>query len=181
MKANVVAPLLLVGCVALPTAEVMAVQRDVRTRTANYEEAPVLLQDARVRLTQTYSAPSQFPLVLSDGTDVRIQRSRVRHLNRLNQQVPTYQLQGQLELRNTSRKTVAMLQITTVFFNGFHERLSMEQESILHTLPPKQTKMLSWAKSLPDEETFEMFFIISAVRFSDGTVWSPEEELIVLP
>jgi hypothetical protein len=41
--------------------------------------------------------------------------------------------------------------------------------------------MLSWAKSLPDEETFEMFFIISAVRFSDGTVWSPEEELIVLP
>ncbi len=172
---------LLIGCLLLPTAEVLGLQRDVRTRTANYDEAPVFLRDAKVRLIQTYSAPNQFPLVLADGADVKIQRSRVRHLNRLNQQVPTYQLEGQLELRNASRKTVSMLQITTVFFNAFHERLSMEEESIFHTVPPRQTKMLSWMKSLPDEETYEMFFIISAVRFSDGTVWSPEEELIVLP
>ena len=180
MRPNIVTSLL-IGCLVFPIPEAVGIQRELRTRTANYDEAPVSLRDARVRLVQTYSTPTQFPLALADGTDPKIHRTRVRHLNRLNQQVPTYQLQGELELHNATRKTVEMLQITTVFFNAFHERLNMEEESILHTLPPRQTKMLSWVKSLPDEETFEMFFIISAVRFSDGTVWSPEEELIVLP
>lgn len=157
------------------------IQREVRTRFAHYDDAPVIVQQATVRLVQTYSAPSQFPLALAEGTDLKVSRSRVRNLNRLNQQVPTYQLRGELDVRNATRKVVDMLQITTVFFNAFHERISTVQESLPSTIAARQRKTITWTKSLPDEEVFELFVVISAVRFTDGTVWSPEEELIILP
>ena len=171
----------LMACLVLSGAEVSGLQREVRTRTANYDDAPVTLEDARVKLVQTYSAPNQFPLALADGDDVKVHRTRVRHLNRLHQQVPTYQLESHLELRNATRKTVATLQVTTVFFNAFHERIGIERESLPSAVPPRQTKTITWRKNLPNEYVFEMLFVISAVRFTDGTVWSPAEELIILP
>jgi hypothetical protein len=161
--------------------EAWGIQREIRTRLAHYDDTPVIVQEAKVRLVQTYSAPNQFPLALAEGTELKVSRTKVRNLNRLNQQVPTYQLQGQLEVRNATRKGVDMLQLTTVFFNAFHERLSTVQESLPSTLPARQQKTIAWTKSLPDEEVFELFVVISAVRFTDGTVWSPEEELIILP
>lgn len=157
------------------------IQREVRTRFAHYDDAPVIVQEATVRLVQTYSAPSQFPLALSEGSDLKVSRTKVRNINRLNQQVPTYQLHGQLDVRNATRKTVDMLQLTTVFFNAFHERLSTVQDSLPSTLSARQRKTITWTKSLPNEEVFELFVVISAVRFTDGSVWSPEEELIILP
>lgn len=165
----------------LATPSVTALERAVRTRVANYEEAPVLLRSASVKLVQTYSQPGQFPFVSMEGSDVKMRRSRVRQLNRLNQQIATYLLEGSLELHNETRRSIETLQLTTVFFNAFRERIRTDRDTVTLTLGPRQHKTVSWSKGVPHEEVFEMVVVVSAVRFGDGSVWSPTEELIVIP
>lgn len=165
---------------AIPDAG--GLERAVRTRIANYDKAPVTLRHAAVELVQTFSTPTQFPLSAVAGQeDVNVRRSRVRYMNRLGQQVPSYLLQGELELANETRKEVAALQITTVFLNAFRERISTDRYALSSPLAPRKTIRMPWSRSLPHEEVFEMFFVITAVRFADGTVWAPAEELILLP
>jgi len=159
-----------------------SLQRSVRARIANYEEAPVSLRHASVQLVQTYSNPSQFPLAaLAEGEEVKIKRSRVRYMNRVNQQIPTYLLEGELELHNHTRKEVMALEITTIFLNAFRERISMDQDSLTQSLSPYETKTIRWSRALPHEGVFEVFFVVTAIRFSNGEVWAPTEELILLP
>ena len=157
-------------------------ERAVQTHIVNADETPVVLETAKLKLVQTYSSPGQFPLAVAEGTsDVKIQRSRVRHLNRLKQQIPTYQLEGALQLRNVTRKSVDVVQLTVVFFNAFQERISAEEQSLASPLLSHQMKVVLWSRGLPHEEVFEVAFAVTAVRFSDGTLWSPTEELVVVP
>jgi len=154
-------------------------QRLVRTRIENYEEAPVVLVEASVQLVQTYTHPTQLPL--EGGVEGKINRNRIRYLNKLNEDVPAYRVEGELGLRNRTRKEVAALQVTIIVLNAFRERISTERQSLAEPLGPRQTRTVRWSRGLPHEEVFEMFFIITAVRFTDGTVWAPNEELILLP
>jgi len=148
----------------------------------NYEEAPVSLVKASVQLVQTYSNPSQFPLAELQGSkEVRVNRSRVRYVNRLNQQVPTYMLEGELELQNNTRKEAVAVQITTIFLNAFRERIETDRQTLAGPWAPRQTTRIRWARHLPHEEVFDLFFVITAARFEDGSVWAPTEELILLP
>ena len=157
-------------------------QRAVRARIVNYEAAPVLLLDASAQLVKTYSTPTQFPLAaVEEGREMKMQRSRVRHLNRLNQQVPTYLLEGNLQLRNDTRRRIAAIQLTIVFLNAFRERIGTERHSLAEPLGPREVKAVQWSRNLPYEEIFEVFFIVTAIRFDDGTVWMPTEELIFFP
>lgn len=158
-----------------------ALERDVRTRIANYEEAPVVLKSAAIKLVQTYTQPGQFPFATADGSEAKVHRSRVRNLNRLHQQIPTYLLEGSLELRNQTRRSVETFQLTTVYFNAFRERIRTDRDTVTLALAPRQQKTLAWSKGVPHEEVFEMVVVPSAVRFTDGSVWSPTEELIVIP
>jgi len=168
--------------VVMVSEQAAGLQRSVRTQIANHDEAPVSLLKVSAHLVQTYSNPTQFPLAVAQGgEEVRIHRSRVRPLNRLNQQVPTYLLEGALELRNETHKEITALQITTVFLNAFRERMSMDRQSIASSLAPRQTKRLQWTRGLPHQDVFEIFLVVTAVRFSDGEVWVPSEELILLP
>lgn len=162
-------------------APAAAFERTVKARVANYDEAPVILRAAQIKLVQTYSDTSQAPFVVMDGKDTGIRRSRVRHLNRAHQQVPMYLLEGTLELRNETRRQVETMQLTTVFFNAFRERIRTDRDAVTVTLASRQQKLLTWSKGVPHEEVFEMMVVISAVRFSDGSVWSPTEELILIP
>ena len=167
--------------VALPQAPAWGQQRLVRTNVQNYEETPVRLLNASIQLTETYANPMQFPLVLDGNRDLKVQRNRIRYMNRLNQQVATYVLEGELRLHNHSPKAVEALQLTTIFLNAFRERVKMERDSLTETLKPHELTNVSWFKGVPREEVFEMVFVITAVRFSDGSVWVPTEELIQLP
>lgn len=169
------------GLVWLAADAAIAFEREIKSRIANYDEAPVTLRTAQVKLVQTYSDLAQAPFMIMDGKDTGLRRSRVRHLNRLNEQIPTYLLQGALELRNETRRSIDMLQLTTVFFNAFRERIRTDRDAVQIALVPRQRKTLAWSKGVPHEEVFEMVVVISAVRFTDGSVWSPTEELIVLP
>lgn len=157
-------------------------QRPLKTRLANYEESPVILRNVSVKLVETFSGPTQFPFAaFPDGAEVRVRRNQVRYMNQLNHQIPTYLLEGQLELRNEASKEVAAFQLTTVFLNAFRERIGTDRHTLSGPLAPRQTTLLSWSRNLPHEEVFEMFFAVTAIRFADGTVWTPTEELILLP
>ncbi|MBI2103966.1 MAG: hypothetical protein HYT90_00090 [Candidatus Omnitrophica bacterium] len=161
--------------------EAFGFERAVRTRIANYEEAPVSLRAASTQLVRTYDNPNQISLAALEGGDRQVKRSRVQYINRLNQQAATYLLEGELELRNQTRKDIAALQITTVFLNAFRERIGTERQSLSEPLRPGQTKQVRWSRGLPYQDVFELYVIVTAVRFSDGTVWSPADELILLP
>lgn len=166
---------------ALPCLPAFSQQRAVRTSVQNYDEAPVRLIGASVQVTETYAHPMEVPLIRDGGRDLKVQRSRIRYMNRLNQQVAAYVLEGEVRLKNHSSKAVEVLQLTTVFLNAFRERVDLEQDSFTEALKPHQLTTLPWSRGLPREEVFEMVFVITAVRFSDGTVWTPTEELIQLP
>ncbi len=177
----------LVGGLVLVTVaeQAFALQRAVRARIANYEQAAVSLRNASIQLTQTYSTPSQFPLSEMRGDkedqEVQINRSRVRYANRLNQQVPTYLLEGELEVRNNAPKAVVAMQITAIFLNAFRERIETDRQTLAGSLRPSQVATVRWARNLPHQEVFELYFVVTAARFEDGSVWSPTEEMILLP
>ena len=166
---------------ALPCPSAWSQSRPVRANVQNYEETPVRLMQASVQLTETYANPMQFPIVIDTNRDVKFRRSQVRYMNRLNQQIATYMLEGELRLHNDSAKAVEALQLTTIFLNAFQERVKTERDAVTETLRPHTITKVAWSKGAPHEEVFEMVFVITAVRFADGTVWTPTEELIQLP
>ena len=156
-------------------------QRTIRTRIANYEEAPVKVQQASTQLVQTYSQPGQFPLATLGDEEVKLRRSRVRYLNHLNHQVATYLLEGELVLENVTRQEIIAVQLTTVFLNAFRERIGTEQQSLTVSLAPRRTQTIRWSRNLSQEEVFELYVVVTRVRFHDGTVWTATEELILVP
>ncbi|MBI3458282.1 MAG: hypothetical protein HY002_21130 [Candidatus Rokubacteria bacterium] len=176
-----IGPLVCLAAVMLAAQEAAGFQRPVRTRIANYEDAPVSLREASTRLVQTFDNPNQISLAALEGGERQVKRSRVQYMNRLNQQVPVFLIEGELDLRNHTRKDIAALQITTVFLNAFRERIGTERQSLSEPLRPGQTKQVRWSRALPYQDVFELYLIVTAVRFSDGTVWSPADELILLP
>lgn len=170
------------GLVAGAGATAQAMQHTVHAKAAKYDEAPVVVREASVQMVQTYSSPTQYPLATApDGYEVKVKRSRVRYANRADQQVPTYLLEGSVELENATRRHVEAVQVTTVFLNAFRERIGTDRHVIAKPMEPRQIMRIDWSKSLPHQEVFEVHFVVTAVRFSDGDVWTPTEELILLP
>ncbi|MBI2884835.1 MAG: hypothetical protein HYY15_01525 [Candidatus Omnitrophica bacterium] len=157
-------------------------QRTVKTSITTYENAPVAVRHGKMQLLQTYSGATQFPMAdAEDGTEAKVRRSRVRNVNRLNQLLPTYVLEGDLELRNTGRNTVSAVQVTAVFLNAFRERIGTDQQSIRVEMLPYQARRLHWSRNVQQPDVFEAVFVVTKVRFEDGLVWVPTEELLLLP
>lgn len=175
--------MLLVGLSVLAAhGEALGLQREVKVRTANYDTTPVKMRRASVKLIQTYSGATQFPMAdAEDGEEAKVRRSRVRNINRLNQLLPTYMLEGDLELRNDGRKPVEAVQITAIFLNAFRERIGTDQQSITTDLGSYELKPVRWSRNLQHQEVFETVFVITKVRFEDGLVWVPTEELLLFP
>lgn len=168
-------------CLAAQNAD--AVQRTVKTRAANYDDSPVLVQNASIHMVQTYSTPGQVALVKMAGphSEGRATRSRVRVANRLNQEIETYLLEGNVDLRNDTGKTISAFRITAIFLNAFQERIEVDQQMIQEPLGPGQQRQVPWNRQIPHQEVFEVVIVVTAVRYSDGTVWAPTEELVLVP
>ncbi len=156
-------------------------QRVIQSRLANHPDSPVVVERCAARLMETYAGPGQFPFATMNDTEVRVKRSRVRYVNRLNQQIPTYMIEGQLTLHSQFRKKVAVMEVTTTFLNAFRERVGQSQYAVTEPLQPYETKTINWSMALPHPEVYEMFVVVTGVRFEDGMVWSPNEEAIIVP
>ena len=150
-------------------------QRAIQSRLANHEDTPVMLERFSARLIETYASPGQFPFATMNDAEVRVKRSRVRYVNRLNQQIPTYVVEGTLTLRNRFRKKVEAMELTTTFLNAFREQIGQAQHAVVEPVQPLETKTVAWSTTLPQPEVYEMFVVITGVRFADGTVWAPDE------
>lgn len=167
-------------CVTLSTA---GATKRIRTQIANYDKTPVSLTGAWVRLRESFSPPNQVPMSALQGVPKsKPTRGGVRYLNRLAQQIPIYKLEGELEVCNTTPKRVDLVQVTAVYFDAFRTRLGDARQIIQQPLGPSQRTRLSWSGELPHEDVFEMFFVVTGVRFEDDATWTaPEEELILEP
>ena len=159
------------------------VTKFIRTQVANYDKTPVSLTGASVKLRESFNPPNQVPLNALQGVPkTKPTRGGVRYLNRLAQQVPIYKLEGALEVSNTTPKRVELVQITAVYFDAFRARLGEARQTIQQSLAPAQRARLSWSGELPHEEVFEMFFVVTGVRFEDEGTWTaPDEELVLEP
>lgn len=168
-------------CVAAQSAEAM--QRTVKTRITNYDNAPVLIRQASIHMVQTYSTPNQVALVNVGGphAEGRATRSRVRVANRLNQEVPTFLLEGNVTFQNDSAKMVTALRITTIFLNAFQERIEADQQMVREVLGPGMQKQVPWNRQLPHEEVYEAVVVVTGVRYSDDTAWAATKDLVLLP
>ena len=168
-------------CLVLAHGQVFGVQRTVRTRIANYEGAPVLIRAATTQLVQTYSSPGQFPFATVGDDEVKVPRSRVRYLNKVNQQIQTYLLEGEVTMENQTAQPIEALQLTTIILNAFRERIATERQSIAEPLPPHRTRQMRWSRNLSHQDVFELYVVVTRARFGNGTVWTATEELILVP
>ncbi len=169
--------------ITLAIPSVAGATKLIRTQIANYDQSPVMLTGARVRLRESFSPPNQVPLSALQGVPKqKTTHGGVRYLNRLAQQVPIYKLEGELDVNNTTPKRIAMVQVTTVYFDAFRTRLGEERHTIQQSVAPSQRVRLSWSGELPHEDVFEMFFVVTGVRFADEATWNaPDEELVLEP
>lgn len=173
--------LLVLCATVLASPPAFGMEREVRTRIANYDEAPVIVRQAAVYLVQSYGNPTSAPVVASGDNSPSTRHNRVRYMNRLNQEIPRYQLESELHLQNLTPKEIEAFQVTMIFLNAFHERIASDQQSVTEPLGPREMKTVEWSRKLPHQEVFELFLVITAVRFQDGSVWVPVEELIIVP
>jgi hypothetical protein len=172
----------LLSCCVLHPMRVEAA-KPIRSQIANYDTTPVPLLSAHIKLRESFTPPNQVPVSALQGIpNTKPARGGVRYLNRLAQQVPIYKLEGELEVSNQSGKRVQLVQVTAVYFDAFRTRLGEERQTIDQALAPAQRARLNWLGELPHEDVFEIFFVVSGVRFEDGTTWTaPEEELVLEP
>lgn len=165
----------------LASGPVFGLERRVETRIVNADGAPVIVEAASTQLVQTYGRSNQFPLASVGQQEIRVARSRVKYINQLNQQVPTFLLQGEVHIENDTRRDVVALQLTTVSFNAFQERLAIDRHTITDAVGPLKSETVRWSHTLSQPDIFELYVAITGVRFKDGTVWSADEELIFVP
>lgn len=169
----------MMGGLLLAGGPALALERKVETQVVNVEGVPVVVETASTRLVQTYGRMSQFPLAAVGREEVRIARSRVKYMNQLNQQVPTYQLQGEAVVRNGTRSEVVALQLTVVSFNAFQERLAIDRHTLTEPVGPLKTDTIRWSQALSHPDVFELYVVVTGARFKDGTVWTADEEELV--
>lgn len=156
----------------------VALDRSLVVLTANYPEAPVTLERAELRLVETFTGPTQLPPL----PDLEIPRSRVRYLNVKNRLPLSYAIEGQVTCRNRTQKVVEAVQLTTIVLNPFRERLRLSVVTLRSRVAPRDTESLSWSETFGTKDAEEVRLAITAVRFSDGTVWTaPDKDLFVWP
>lgn len=161
----------------LIVSDALSDQRLLAVVIANYPEAPVIVRHAQVKVVELYVSPAQLPL-----PDLEMPRSRVRYMNFKGKTPPSYQLEGDIRCLNHAAKRVEAIQVTYVFLNLFHESLEREDATLMGRIEPGATTTLSWSRVFRSREADEVRLAITAVRFSDGSVWrAPSKDLFAWP
>lgn len=169
------AMVLLIGTAGSP---LWALQRDIKVKSSNYSEAPVIIRHVRVRLKEVFSTPTQ--LAIPGGN---VKPSRIRYANRAGQLPSLYMLEGEIHYKNRSPQSVEALGLTIIPFDAFHQPIPVSGKpivrQIIEVIPPNAQRQFDWSEQIRSLNVFEITVVITQVRFANGSVWhAPDEELI---
>ena len=161
----------------LLNVSLLAAQRLVKSKAHSYPKSPVLLEQTKVTLFETFSPPEQFGI---PGAA----RSRVRYANR--NLPPTLMLDGRVVCVNRSVQGIEALKLTIVLFDAFHQSISVLGQQgaslvkqIVTSLPKNASKELTWQERVDSTDIYEVAVVLTGVRFADGSVWlAPNVELV---
>ncbi len=159
-----------------------AVQRSIKSKVHNYPNAPVIIKQSQVKLSETYTNPSQTTPTGSSGTV----QSRVRYANRAGLDPSAFVLSGEVMCTNNSSQPVEALALTVVALDAFHQPVQLPGQrdayavqQIVVSIPRGTSKAVAWEKSAGQLNIYEIAVIVTRVRFADGSAWvAPGEELI---
>lgn len=174
--------LIFIGSFTTGTSSAWATQKTIKSKVHNYPNAPVVIKQSQVRLSETYTNPSQTTATGSAGTA----QSRVRYANRAGLDPSTFVLSGEVLCVNNSSQPVEALALTVVALDAFHQPVQLPGQrdayavqQIVVSIPRGTSKSVSWEKSAGQLNIYEAAVIVTRVRFADGSAWvAPGEELI---
>lgn len=169
-------------CSLLAAPGAGALQRTLRSKAHNYANTPVKVTQSKVTLLDVFPTPTQ-----SGVPDAG--KSRVRYANRAGLLPRSYRLRGELSCVNESAQAIEAVKLTVVILDAFHQavavpgqRSAYAVEQIVEPIPRGGAKRLLWERDVgTTAEVYEVAVVVTAVRFSDGSVWiAPDEELVEL-
>jgi len=175
---RVLISLALLGALA-PTA--WALQKTVRSKGHNYEQAPVTIQRSSVTLIETYFTPTQLPI-----SGRRVKQTRVRYANRAGLSPSSFALKEDVMCRNNSRQDVVAMELSIVLLDAFHQPIlnagqaeAVIVQRISTPVPAKSERRVEWEQQVGSLDVYEVAVVMTRVRFADNSLWqAPAEELI---
>jgi len=159
------------GLVCFLASPAMADQA-LEIKLLNDDAAPIRLVEAQGRL-RTFQAT---PTAREYGGS---RRTAVKYANVKAAQSQFLHWEGSARYRNTSRKRVEGVQLEWKFLNNFREQEAKVEVSDRHGLAPGRERSRDWEQTLDTYGTPNLNELtratvqVSAVRFYDGTVWTP--------
>ena len=162
------------------TLPVWAIQKTVKSKLYNHQNAPVVLKDSKVALIETFAAPTQVV-----AQDAAVTRSRVKYANRKGMAPSTFVLKGEVLCQNKSTQQVEAVAFAIVLLDPFHQPIQLPGQAsvgapqqIVLQVPKNGSKPITWERVLKSSDLFEIAVIVTRVRFQDGSVWmAPSEEI----
>ena len=157
-----------------------AVQKTVKAKLYNHKNAPVVLQESKVTLIETFTAPNQLA-----AQDANVTRSRVKYANRKGMVPSTFVLKGEVLCHNNADQPVEAVALAIVLLDPFHQPIQLPGQAstgaaqqVVIQLPRKGAKPITWEQVLKTGDLFEVAVVVTRVRFEDGSVWmAPSEEI----
>ena len=170
--ARVTAGAIGMGLVCFLASPAMADQA-LEIKLLNDETAPIQLVEAHGRL-RTFQAT---PTAREYGGS---RRTAVKYANVKAAQSESLHWEGSARYRNTSRKRVEGVQLEWKFLNNFREQEAKVEVSDQWGVLPGRERARDWAQLLETDRTpkalnelTQATVRVVAVRFYDGTVWTP--------
>lgn len=168
---------LVVAALAAWPSPAVALQRSVKAAIKQFSSTPVDVQDTKIRLQETFSSPTQS--AAEEGGE-----TRVRYANR--KQASQLVLTGEGLLVNRSPQRIEAVAVTTMPLDAFGDALDAAQgqqgvyklHRITEAIPKGGAVRFAWEQPVTSEDVYEVAVAVTAVRFSDGSVWlAPKDKL----
>jgi len=161
-------------------APAWALQKTVKSKLYNHQNAPVVLKESKVTLIETFAAPTQVV-----AQDANVTRSRVKYANRKGMAASTFVLKGEILCQNKSEQQVEAVALAIVLLDPFHQPIQLPGQAgvgapqqVVLQVPRNGSKPITWQQVLKSADLFEIAVVVTRVRFEDGSVWmAPSEEI----
>ncbi|MDP3703787.1 MAG: hypothetical protein Q8R78_05310 [Candidatus Omnitrophota bacterium] len=166
-------------CVLCLSASVWALEREVKVELHHAPSTPVDIKESQVRLVEVFASPVQGAL-LEDPTAW----TSVEYANRRGRTPSKLLLKGDTVLLNRSPHTIEVIALTVMPMDAFRQGFeSIGQgpykiHQVEEWLPSRTSKRVSWEQICGSADVYSVAILVTAVRFSDGSVWTAPREAV---